>query len=195
MLLLEERALLRTGWHNSHCKLMARMSPFERLLLTTSHSDIFTALCILVAFQTLDPGAQSAAHLPDSIDVPKIISQGIGFLKRAGDLHTLASRYVELIRHLQWKLEKFSARRQNQPIGLSDEARALPGDLYNRQSSDVAQGMANIGNSDLDLAQLSLDFGPDFFDVEHVFDSSWFDMPYNLSESQNPNGKPGRELC
>jgi len=189
MLLLEERALLRTGWHNSHCKPILCISSLELVLLTTSHSDIFTALCILVAFQTLDPEAQFAAHLSDSIEVPKVISQGIGFLKRAGELHALASRYVEFVRRLQLKLEKFSARRQNQPISRSDDSRALSGDLYDPQNSDVAQGMANVGNSDLDLTQLSMDFGTDFFNVEHLFDSSWFDMPYNLSDSQNPNVK------
>lgn len=191
MLLLEERALLRTGWHNSHCKPIPCISLLERVLLTASHSDIFTALCILVAFQTLNPEAKYAAHLPDSIEVPKVISQGVSFLKRAGELHALASRYVEFVHRLQLKLEKFSARRQTQPISRSDESRALPGDLYDPQNPDVAQGMANVGNSDLDLTQLLMDFGTDFFDIEHLFDSSWFDMPYNLSDSQNPNTKPG----
>ena len=167
---------------------------FRAGLLTCLPGDIFTALCILVAFQTLDPEAQSAAGLPDSIDVPKVISHGIGFLKRAGELHALASRYVEFVRRLQLKLEKFSARRQNLSRSRSDETQTLSGDDYDPQNPHVAQGTTNIGNSDLDFTQIQMDIGADFFDVEHLFDSSWFDMSYNLSDDQNPNGKAGREL-
>ncbi|KAF2099948.1 hypothetical protein NA57DRAFT_55880 [Rhizodiscina lignyota] len=160
MAILQQRALMRSGWHNSHY--------------------VFTALCILVAFQTLDPESRAQARLPESIDVSSVISRGMDILERAGELHPLAIRYLDFVRQWQTRLQNISTRRQTS----SATHIAAPGSMSNILN---AQGMETSGQPPADHFppnQFPLDVGTGFFDIENLFDpSTWFEMPYNLNEN------------
>ena len=86
MSILQQRSLMRSGWHNSHCKSNQCVADVENNF-SRFCTDVFTALCILVAFQTLEPESRAQARLPDTIDVTSVISRGMDILERSGELH------------------------------------------------------------------------------------------------------------
>jgi hypothetical protein len=143
----------------------------------------------MVAFQTLDPEKQLQTRLPDSTNNPinlrNVIYRGMSILKKASEFHALASRYLDLVRRLQLKLELFSTRRQNKTVGNPDPTKPLSSALDCSQNPAApAQGTVDSANPQSQMGELPIDFSNDFLDIENLFDSSWFDMSYNMNDDQ-----------
>jgi hypothetical protein len=106
---LHQQNLLQSWWHNSHCK-------FPHLR-ETQHSqsdlmliDVFAALGVLLAFQTLDPQSKAELGIFNSDDIEATIRGGLDLLEKVGgQMHPIASRYVQAFRQLQEKLRVFSS--------------------------------------------------------------------------------------
>lgn len=143
----------------------------------------------MMAFQTLDPETQLQTGLPDTtyntINLQNIVYRGMCILKKASEFHELASRYVDLVRRLQLKLELFSARRQNQSVGRPGAAEPLSSAPDSPQSPKAPdQRMVSCANTQSHTGELPVDVSNDFLDIENLFDSSWFDMSYKMNDDQ-----------
>lgn len=143
----------------------------------------------MVAFQTLDPETQLQTRLPDTIYNPtnlrNVICRGMSILEKASELHALASRYLDFVRHLQLKLELFSTRRQNKSVdqrGAAEPVSSAPDSPQNPDASD--QRTVDCADTQSHTGELSMNVGNDFLDIEDLFDSSWFDISYIMNEDQ-----------
>lgn len=101
----------------------------------------------------------------------------MNILQRAGQLHSIASRYVELVRNLQLKLETFCSRRpvaHVPQVDTTDVSVEVP--IYQQSFESAAITSSDSVCPPFDTARVPVDIGNDFFDLENLFDSSWFDM-------------------
>ena len=72
--------------------------------------DVFAALGVLLAFQTLDPQSKTDVGIFNSDDLEATIRGGLDLLEKVGgQMHPIASRYVQAFRQLQEKLRVFSS--------------------------------------------------------------------------------------
>lgn len=78
-----------------------------------SHADIvlgvFTALCVMLAFNLLSSESKANAGFLDSINTDEDIARGTKLLREVGEhCHPLASRYLQWFQKLQSKLPTLS---------------------------------------------------------------------------------------
>jgi hypothetical protein len=72
--------------------------------------DVFAALGVLLAFQTLDPQSKAEVGIFNSKDIEDTIRGGLDLLEKVGgQMHPIASRYVHAFQQLQEKLRVFSS--------------------------------------------------------------------------------------
>ncbi|OAP54239.1 hypothetical protein AYL99_11340 [Fonsecaea erecta] len=93
---LHHQNKLSSFWHNSHY--------------------VFAALGVLLVYQTVEPQSKADIGLPPNVDVDHAVRIGLELLQRVGgQMHPLASRYVQAIQQLQARLQALSASRSKPP--------------------------------------------------------------------------------
>ncbi|KAJ9614660.1 hypothetical protein H2200_002797 [Cladophialophora chaetospira] len=93
---LHQHNKLSPFWHNSHY--------------------VFAALGVLLVYHTVEPTSVTEISLPPNVDIDHTIRQGVELLSRVGgQMHPLASRYVQSIQQLQARLKVISASNKSQP--------------------------------------------------------------------------------
>jgi hypothetical protein len=149
--------------------------------------DVFTAVCILVAFRTLDLDSQSHARLPELINIADVIARGMAILEKSGALHPLALRYLEFIREWQARLQSLSAQKNvSGPEGAPPSIPLANGGGSAHQPSLYESGGQTLADAVSTAAQVAteqhfggVDVGSGFFDIENMFDpAAWYEMPF-----------------
>jgi hypothetical protein len=80
----------------------------------TLHADVFAALGVLLVYQKLDPNSHAEMGIPPTVDLDEVIAQGLENLQRVGgEMHPLASRYVQSFQQLQKRLQAITALSTN----------------------------------------------------------------------------------
>lgn len=101
-------------------------------------------------------------------------------LERSGELHSLATRYLEFVRHWQSRLQNISTRRQASTSAHTAPPGSMGAILNNHGMDTPSQAPAEHFTA----GQFPIDVGTGFFDIENLFDpSTWFEMPYNWNET------------
>jgi hypothetical protein len=189
MLQLHQRHLLHSWWHNSH-----RMSTYiisYNLSNQLSPSDVFAALGVLLAFQTLDAQSKAEVGLV-SVDVDQVILHGTHLLEEVGDqMHPLASRYVQSFHQLQSRLRAISTARAYGGSKSSSSAVPLPTSSLNDIHPQYTGSNSNAALTD----SIGLPFpapvdpsiplgGDDFSNIEDLlYTTDWTSLMADWSES------------
>ena len=88
---------------------------------------VFTALGVVLAFQTLDSQSKEEVALPATVDLDRVILQGRALLEEVGShLHPLATRYLQSLQKLEGRLRSLSASRAR---GRAPDPKIVPVDM------------------------------------------------------------------
>jgi hypothetical protein len=69
---------------------------------------------VLLVYQTVEPRSKTDIGLPPNLDIDQTIRQGLELLSRVGgQMHPLASRYVQSIQQLQARLHTLATSKNN----------------------------------------------------------------------------------
>ncbi|OAL20910.1 hypothetical protein AYO22_08538 [Fonsecaea multimorphosa] len=110
---LHHQNKLSSFWHNSHY--------------------VFAALGVLLVYQTVEPQSKADIALPPNVDVDHAVRIGLELLQRVGgQMHPLASRYVQAIQQLRARLQALPTSRSKPP---------------SREASSSQLGVASSGNN------------------------------------------------
>ncbi|KAI5461872.1 fungal-specific transcription factor domain-containing protein [Mariannaea sp. PMI_226] len=97
MKILRQRKSLSSFWHNSHY--------------------VFAALGVLLVYQKIDSKSRAEMDILPSLDLDDVIAQGLENLERVGgEMHPLASRYVQSFHQLKSQLQAITSLSANAPL-------------------------------------------------------------------------------
>jgi hypothetical protein len=78
--------------------------------------DVFAALGVLLVYQKIDSSSRAHVGIPSTLDVDKVIAEGLENLERVGaEMHPLAARYLKSFQQLQTRLRDISILSANAP--------------------------------------------------------------------------------
>ncbi|OAG36760.1 hypothetical protein AYO21_09033 [Fonsecaea monophora] len=116
---LHHQNKLSSFWHNSHY--------------------VFAALGVLLVYQTVEPQSKADIALPPNVDVDHAVRMGLELLQRVGgQMHPLASRYVQAIQQLRARLQALPTSRSKAPSREMSSS-----DRNGAQTGAVTSGNAN----------------------------------------------------
>jgi hypothetical protein len=175
MRILRQRQLIHNWWHNSHCMTLPSCLDISCL----QFPDVFAALGVMLTFQTLDERGKQDVHLPESLDVDQIISQGYELLEEVGgQMHPIAARYRDSLRRMEAKLKTVSAGRakflERGPLPTTLPAEEQGRAEYSTNSFPASTD-GDYGDSFQQMGQIPVGFGDDFEEIENLFYSTgWY---------------------
>jgi hypothetical protein len=135
----------------------------------------------MLAFRTLDATSKQDVNLPISLDVDQAIVQGTELLEEVGgQLHPIATRYLEALQRMEAKLKNVSACRTKM-LDLHHLPTALPSEYMQRRhevnANPVWESMDDaFGESFQQTGDTSIAFGEDFLEIENMFyNTGWLE--------------------
>jgi hypothetical protein len=177
---LHQRSLLHSWWHNSHC--MCRIISALSLHNTNIIADVFAALGVMLAFNSLDEPSKQQVRLPKNLDVNEIIAYGHQLLEEVGGhLHPIAARYVKSLQRMEVKLKTVAASRTKvlealppPPVALHTEE-MQPKPEYNAHNLFAGNMNDDFGQFQQMGGDASMMFVEDFSEIESMFyNTGWF---------------------
>lgn len=134
----------------------------------------------MLAFQTLDDTSKNDVRLPATINVDQIILEGTELLEEVGgQLHPMASRYLQSLRRMESKLKTLSETRakilESRPAPVDVPAMELNGRTEGSANSFFGNLEEDFGESFRPMDDPSMVFNEDFSEIEDMFYSTgWF---------------------
>ena len=138
---------------------------------------VFAALGVVLAFQTLDPQSKEEVALPATVDVDQVILQGRALLEEVGgNLHPLATRYLQSLQKLEGRLRSLSASRARRgapdpkivPVEVPEvDMQGPPEENTSNGAFPPADGVDAFGS--WSGGTESMAFDEDFLEIENMF--------------------------
>jgi hypothetical protein len=138
---------------------------------------VFTALGVVLAFQTLDAQSKEEVALPAAVDVDQVILQGRALLEEVGGhLHPLATRYLQSLQKLEGRLRSLSASRARReapalkivPVDMPIvDIQGLPEESSNNGAFPTADSVDAFGG--WNQGTESMIFDEEFLEIENMF--------------------------